>query len=436
MTSESLSAPTEAHVLLKAEQLDRLRNLIAELLPSNRFYAARLRSAGLADGPESLDDFTARMPFTTKEELVADQLEHPPYGTNLTYPLERYVRFHQTSGTSGKPLRWLDTDESWTWLLRTWTRVFEEAALTPRDRVFFPFSFGPFVGFWAAFDAATRYGCLALPGGGMTSRARLDSLLDNAATAVCCTPTYALRLAEVAADLGIDLAGSSVRALIVAGEPGGAVPAIRDRISLLWGGAQVMDHHGMTEVGPVSFGNPRHPGTLHVLESSYLVEVIDSISGQPVPRGEVGELVLTTLGRYGSPLLRYRTGDLVKVSTRDASELGYLELALDGGILSRVDDMVVVRGVNLYPSAVEEVVRTLPEVVEYRVELSTRAAMIEVRIEIEVSTECRDSETVATRLEEAFRSAFQLRIPVSLAATGSLPRFELKAKRWIKLDGL
>ncbi len=434
MISDLSFTQTETHALLEADQLGRLRKLVAELA-ANRFYAPRLRSAGLLDGPESLADFTSRMPLTTKDELVEDQRLHPPYGTNLTFPLERYVRLHQTSGTSGKPLRWLDTEESWSWMLRVWHRVFAEASLTPVDRLFFPFSFGPFLGFWAAFDAATRYGCLAIPGGGMTSKARLEVLLDNAATAVCCTPTYAIRLAEIAAAHGIELEGSSVRVLIVAGEPGGAVSAVRDRISHLWGGAQVIDHHGMTEVGPVSFGNPQRPGILHVLESSYLAEVIDSASGLPVPRGDVGELVLTTLGRHGSPLLRYRTGDLVKVSTRETSELGYAELALEGGILARVDDMVVVRGVNLYPSAVEEVVRTLPEVVEYRVELSTRAAMTEVRIEIETNPDCRQPKTIAMRLEEALRNALQLRIPVVLAGSESLPRFELKAKRWIRLDG-
>lgn len=418
---------------LASEQLVQLRRLIAELVASNELYGPRLRAAGLAEG--ELDDLSqlARLPFTTKDELSLDQQRHPPFGSNLTYPLERYVRYHQTSGTSGRPLRWLDTEGSWSWMLGAWIRVFEVAGLVPADRIFFPFSFGPFLGFWAAFDAASRFGCLALPGGGMTSKARAQMLIDSGATVICATPTYAIHLAEVAATEGVDLARSEVHTLLVAGEPGGAVTAVRERISRAWGGARVMDHHGMTEVGPVSFPNPRFPGILHVLESSYLAEVIDPDSGTTLPAGEVGELVLTTLGRLGSPLLRYRTGDLVRISTRTPEELGFPEMALEGGILARVDDMVVVRGVNLYPSAVDEVVRTLPEIAEYRVELTTRRSMAEVRVAIEPAADCPRPETLPARLEDGFRTAFQLRIPVSLVEVGSLPRFELKAKRWVRV---
>ncbi|MCP3963256.1 MAG: phenylacetate--CoA ligase [bacterium] len=417
---------------MESNQLAGLRRLIEELQPANRFYGPRLRAAGLDGDLASLEVFRQRLPLTTKAELARDQEEEPPYGTNLTYPLERYVRLHQTSGTSGRPLRWLDTEDSWQWMLGAWVRVFEAAGLEPADRVFFPFSFGPFLGFWAAFDAAWRHGCLALPGGGMSSKARLNVLLENGATAVCATPTYAIRLAEVAAEEGIDLGGSAVRTVLVAGEPGGAVAAVRERISRLWGGARVMDHHGMTEVGPVSFPNSRFPGLLHVLESSYLAEVIDPANGRPAPRGEIGELVLSTLGRLGSPLLRYRTGDLVRVSQRDPGELGVAEMALEGGILARADDMVVVRGVNLYPSAVETVVREHQDVAEYRVRLRTGNAMTEVRVEIEPAAGCGDPPGLARRLEESFRTAFQLRIPVEPVAPGALPRFELKAKRWVE----
>src|SRR4029077_10046377 len=151
-------------------------------------------------------------------------------GQALTYPVERYCRMHQTSGTSGQPLRWLDTTQSWNWLLGCWETMFQVVGLRAGDRLFFPFSFGPFLGFWTAFDAASRLGYLCLPGGGMSSAARLRFLLDNHATVVLCTPTYALRLAEVANQQGIDLKGGSVRLLIVAGEPGGSIAATRARI--------------------------------------------------------------------------------------------------------------------------------------------------------------------------------------------------------------
>ena len=189
----------------------------------------------------------------------------------------------------------------------------------------------------------------------------------------------------------------------------------------------------MTEVGPVTYQCPARPGSLHVLESAYLPEVIDPQSGQPVPAGETGELVLTTLDRIGSPLLRYRTGDLVKPRRRSVCACGRHELALDGGILGRSDDMVVVRGVNVYPSLVEEIVRAYPEVAEYRVQLDCRSAMPELSLEVETAANSPGLASLPRRLEQSFQTALNLRVPVVLVPPGSLPRFEMKAQRWVRV---
>jgi phenylacetate-CoA ligase len=376
-----------------------------------------------------LADFLARMPLTTKAEIVHDQQAHPPYGTNLTYPVENYTRFCQTSGTSGQTLRWLDTTASWEWMVENWVEVLRIADVTAQDRLFYAFSFGPFLGFWTAFAAGERLGCLCLPGGGMSSAARLKTLMENRATTLLCTPTYAIRLGEVAIEEGIDLSQSAVRRILVAGEPGGGIPATRERIESLWHGARVWDHHGMTEVGPVSFECPACPGTLHLLESRFIAEIVDPETLQPASRGE---LVLTNLGRTGSPLLRYRTGDLVERSTEEVCRCGRANLALVGGILGRCDDMVVVRGVNLYPSAVEAVVRQFPAVVEYRVLLTTRNALREAVVEIEPLSDGTDAEALRAALESCLRATFHLRLPVVLVPSGFLPRSEFKANRWVK----
>ena len=418
---------------IAAHQLVELRRLLVALVPENRFWAPKLRMASLGPEISSLKELK-RLPTTSKDDLVRDQEDHPPWGTNLTYPPERYVRLCQTSGTSGgRPLRWLDTQESWRWMLGTWLRVFEVAGVGRHDRFFFPFSFGPFLGFWAAWDAAAELGCLCMPGGGMGTKARLQTLVDGASTAICATPTYALHLAETAhrEGLGRDL---KVEKIFVAGEPGGAVPAVRERLTELWNGADVYDHHGMTEIGPVSFPNPRFPGVLHINEASYWAEVVDPETDKDVAPGETGELILTTLGRTGSPILRYRTGDLVCLSARSPEELGFPETALEGGILARRDDMVIIRGVNLYPSAVEEILRRDAEVLEYRVEWSAGGAsgMGEMRVLVEPVPACGDAGALKTRLAEALRTAFNLRVPVEIAEAESLPRFELKARRWIR----
>jgi phenylacetate-CoA ligase len=417
---------------LETHQLKSIRRLLQQVFAGNSFQTTRLRAAGVDANVGSLEEYTARAPLTTKDELVEDQAAHPPYGTNLTYPLARYTRFHQTSGTTGQPMRWLDTAESWAWLISCWAHVYESAGVEPADRVFFPFSFGPFLGFWAAFDAATRIGALAIPGGGLRSPGRLRLMLENHATVLCATPTYAVRLAEVASAEGIAPREFQVRHIILAGEPGGGIPATRTLIESLWPGARVVDHHGMTEIGPVTYECPKRPGVLHVMEAAFFPEVLDRETFRPVEPGGEGELVLTNLGRMASPLLRYRTGDVVRRTSSAECVCGSKEMGLEGGIIARTDEMFVVRGVNLYPSAVESVVRSAGPVSEFRVELDDSAALLEMRLEIEPAPGCSEPEALARRVQAAMLSAFTLRVPVRCVAQGALPRFETKAKRWVK----
>jgi len=415
-----------------ALQLHKLRALLHAILPANPFYAHKLAACAPGWQPADVAEFLQAIPFTTKHELIKDRLAHPPYGTNLTYPLEVYVRCHQTSSTTTMPIRWLDTPESWNCIVENWTKIFAAAGVTPHDRFFFAFSFGPFLGFWSALDAAARLGCFIFPGGAMSSPARAQAILDNGITVLCCTPTYAQHLGEVAREKKLDLSRSRLRLLIVAGEAGGSVSATRVRIERLWSGAKVFDHHGMTEVGPVTYQCPAQAGVLHVLESAYLPEVVHPKTGAAVQPGETGELVLTTLDRIGSPLLRYRTGDLVKPRPPGVCACGRHELALEGGILGRSDDMVVVRGVNVYPSLIEEIVRAYPEVVEYRVQLNCRGALAELSLEVEAGSDGGAAASLPARLEDSIQQALNLRMPVRLLAPGSLPRFEMKAHRWIK----
>jgi len=418
---------------IESLQLERLRAMIAPLLAGNAFFARRLRQAGIGPELASLDEFRRRLPLVDKRELAEDQRRHPPYGSNLTFPRERYTRFSQTSSTTGTPLYWLDTPESWEWMLGNWRRVYASAGVTAADRIFFAFSFGPFLGFWTAFEAALRLGCLCIPGGGMKSGVRLRGILGQEATVLCCTPTYALRLAEVAAEEGIDLRAARVARIIVAGEPGGSVPGTRAAIERRWNGARVFDHHGMTETGPVSYPCPRLPAVLHVIESSFIPEVIDPATGQPAPPGAPGELVLTNLGRIGSPLLRYRTGDWVHPAAAAPCGCGSHEMALQGGILGRTDDMIVVRGVNIYPSALDDIVHASHQVAEYRVEVHAERTLPELRVQVEPLPSVAAPARLADHLRAAFRNAFSLRVHVEVVAPGTLPRFEMKARRWTRI---
>ena len=229
----------------------------------------------------------------------------------------------------------------------------------------------------------------------------------------------------------MDLRRSRVKIFIVAGEAGGSVPSVRAQLESLWPGARVFDHHGMTEVGPVTPECPARPGVVHVMESAYFAEVIEPATGKILPPGEMGELVLTTLGRMGSPLLRYRTGDLVKTELKTCA-CGKNDLALLGGILGRADDMVVVRGVNVYPSAVEEIIRATGGVQEYQVRISTAQALTEMSLQIEPHANCKDVGELVAKIEKVFQTQFTLRVPVTAVARGILPRFEMKSNRWLR----
>jgi phenylacetate-CoA ligase len=413
-----------------AEQSKRLRRMLQAVLPANEFYRKKLSQKGFADAG-SLDEL-AQMPFTTKGELIENQLRFPPYGTDLTFPLEKYIRIHQTSGTTGKPMYWLDTEESWNWWAECWKVIFEAAGVRPGDRVFFAFSFGPFIGFWAGWEGARKVGALAISGGAQSTAQRLKSIADYGATALVCTPTYALHMAAEARKAGMDLAkDSAIKITIHAGEPGASIPSTKKLIEESWG-AKCYDHAGATEVGAFGFECQAQPGAIHVNENEFIAEVIDPNSGQATRAGEKGELAITNLGRIGSPVIRYRTGDLVQLRTQPCP-CGRPFIMLEGGVLGRADDMVVIRGVNVFPSAIENVMREIPEVEEFRVETCERQAMRELKLIIEPRSDQSSAAGLQERVSSLVRARIGLRPEVELVAPGSLPRFELKAKRFFKL---
>ncbi|MDA7920817.1 AMP-binding protein [Verrucomicrobiales bacterium] len=418
---------------IESKQLKKLQGLIGELLKGNDFYRSRLRSAGVDSKIGSLAEFSRLMPFTSKMDLVWDREEFAPYGSNLTYPQSDYSRFCQSSGTTRGPLPSLDTTESWSAMLDCWDRVYEAAQVETSEVVFFAFSFGPFLGFWTAFESATRRGNLSIPGGGLSSKARLQAMVAHDAGVLCCTPTYALRLGEhFATHENDEMSSYRLKKIIVAGEPGGSIPAVRERLSELWKGASIFDHHGMTEVGPVTYEHPDKPLSLCVIEDAYYVEVIDRETHQEVAPGEQGELVITTLTRKACPLLRYRTGDLVEKAFLEDSSGGEPSFCLEGGILGRVDEMVVIRGVNIYPTAVEKIIRGFPEVIEFQVVQTMRQSMAELEVTLEARDAASKTGDLAERVARELADAFTLRIPVRLVEPGSLPRYEFKSKRWLK----
>ena len=407
---------------LKGLQLVKLNHVLRHAFENQPFYRDRLASLKLP-----LTDLSqlSELPFLRKEELLGMP------ATICGLDRAQYTRAHQTSGTTGEPLLILDTPADWKWWTNTWQYVLDCAEVTEADIAFMAFSYGPFIGFWSAHDALIERHAMVVPGGGMSSLARLHAMLACQATVLCCTPTYALHLATVAKQAQIDLSGSRISRIIVAGEPGGSVPEVRGRIESLWN-ARVVDHCGATEIGPWGVGDSAGEG-IHVIEAEFIAETIvfDGTSGEGTARsgrmagpGELAELVLTGLGRLGAPVIRYRTGDLVRAEPSCDPENRFLYLR--GGVVGRVDDMVVVRGVNVFPSSIDAIVRRVAGDAEYRVSRSRYQEMEQLRLEVEGDL------AVASRLNDAFREQLGLRIDVNSVDTGTLPRFEGKAKRWVK----
>ena len=402
----------QSRACLEATQLTKLNALLDEILPSNKFYAEKL--GGMARPIESLQALR-ELPETQKKELLGQGND---FANNRTFPLENYSRFHRTSGTHGRPMIVVDTPSDWQWWIDTWQFVLDAAKVKTEDRVLMAFSFGPFIGFWSANDALAARGAMVIPAGGLSSLARLELMRNSQATVVCCTPSYAMHLAEVAKANDINLAQSDVSRIIVAGEPGGSVPSMRKRIEDRWD-ARVVDHSGATEIGPWGFANEGDTG-LHIVESEFIAEFESVDTRQPAEDGELSELILTTLGRVGCPLIRYRTGDLVRPRWEENQFV-----LLKGGVLGRADDMLVIRGVNIFPSAIEQILCRFPEVGEYRITAFKNGEMDALRVEVE------DTANDSDRISKELDIQLGLRIDVEIVETNSLPRFEAKGKRFV-----
>ena len=421
------SVETLPRKALETLQIEKLCSMLEQIYGRNRFYTDKFNAAGIhPDSIQTLDDLK-RLPLTSKSELVQAQSDALPFGSNTTFKESAYSRFHQTSGTTGTPLRVLDTPESWDWWGRCWGHVLAGAGLTENDRMFVPFSFGPFIGFWAAVEGAQKINALMIPGGGRDSLQRLHLMKELGATAMCCTPTYALRLAEVAQESSFDLSEIPLRTLIHAGEPGANVPATKARIESVWN-AKCYDHAGASEIGAHSFECEIQPNGTHVTESEFIVEVLNPETLEPVPAGEQGELIITNLGRIGYPVIRYRSGDLVVLNQQKCT-CGRSYARFEGGVLGRADDMVVVRGINVFPSAVENLVRQCESVEEFRITVTTEREMGNLAIELELSKNA-NPESVRKTVDQEIQNELSLRPEITLVPSGSLPRFEMKAKRF------
>lgn len=420
---------------LRALQHVKLKRLCEWAYANSAFHRRRWDAAAFhPDQLRTVDDIE-RIPFMTRAEWMEAQAEAPPFGPLLAVPPEYAVRYHTTSGTTGRtPLRVLDGTKDWEWISEMWAYGLWGFGLRPDDVVLFAFSYGTFIGFWGAHYACEKIGCLVLSTGSATTESRVKSIVDMGVTTVCSTPTYALRLWQAAAEMGIDLARDSrVNKVIVSGEPAGSIPAVKRQLESAWG-AKVGDTAGMTEIGTIMiFECSRQPGGTHIIEDNFIEETLVYDSDRRVPYGERAERVVTSFGRGFIPLIRYRTNDLVVKVPHASCGCGRTGDIYQGGIQGRWDDMKLVRGTNVYPRAVESIVRECAAVDEFQILLTREGVVDEICVLVELKPGREDHwAALCARLHVDLADAHEgLRFKVEQAPPNSLPRFELKAKRLV-----
>ncbi len=426
-------AETMSRVDLRRLQAAKLKAVAVRARAQSPFWRKRFDAAGFDPSMVTSIDDLRRLPPMTRTEWMQAQQENPPFGDLLAVPKGSAIRYHHTSGTTGRtPLRVLDGMRDWAWISECWAIGFWGFGIRPHDTVFFAFSYGSFIGFWGAHYACEKMGSLVLPSGNMTTEQRVRQIVDMEATVVCATPTYAIRMAQTAKDMGIDLPSQAkVRRLIISGEPGGNIPATKRLIEGLWGG-KAADTAGMTELGTIMmFECEQQPGGCHIIEDHFIEEVLDPETLEPVPYGERGERVVTSFGRGAVPIFRYRTSDLVMKVPHTRCSCGRSYDIYEGGFLGRVDDMLLIRGTNVYPRAIESIVRERPMIEEFRIVVERVNNVDEITVCVEVRDDpVLDWSAFSFDLAKDLSTANEgLRINVDRAPHGTLPRFELKAKR-------
>lgn len=397
-------------------QLAQLNDLLGLVAEANAFQRPRLNGGAITQ----LDEL-ASIPVTCKAELLRAQATHPPFGTNLTYPLDRYTHVHLTSGTVGDQLRVPQTDEDWAATRGHFALMLRQAGLRAGDRVALPFAFGPYLQFWAAVAGVEAIGALTLPLGGMEARERLRAIAELEATAIICAPSYALALIEAAGKAGLERAFDSVSTVICQGEPGASIAAARHQIESALE-ARVVDHAGSTEVGVFTYPCLAGGG-LHVNEDAFICEVLDPRSDAPAAVGSHGEMVLTALQRRGYPMIRFRSGDVVEVGGDCPG--GHAHLWLPNGIVGRTDDMVSIGGMNVFPSAIEAALREIGVLGGYRIRFDAETAE---RDDMSVLVETTDPKLIG-QIEELVLHRIGLRVRVVPVMPGTLKDPRLKTRR-------
>jgi phenylacetate-CoA ligase len=428
--------------LIETLPMERLRNLQLKKFKralhwaydNSPFYRRLYKEAGLEPDDIKTHEDIRRVPKVEKSMFREVQTKEPfPYGDILSVPLKDVTTFRQTSGTTGTPVYHADSWQDMEWYSETWAYVLYAQGYRETDRVFIPFGYNIFVAFWGAHFAAEKIGCEVVPGGVLDTQARILKMKELRCTAFMATPTYVLGMADAAArKLGIDVAKElSIQKITCAGEPGACIPTTKRRIEEAWG-AKVYDHIGATESGAWSYECTEQPGGLHVNEAFFLVEIEDLETGEITddPK-KPGKMIITALDRSAKPCIRFDSKDVIRWSSQTCA-CGRTFRLTDGGVMGRADDITKVKGVLLAPTAIEEVVRSISDLGdEYEVLVTKKGDIDDILLKVELLPGKEGEEkNVLAHLKDQLRLKTNLGYLIEVHPYGSLPRYELKAKRF------
>jgi len=418
---------------ITALQLKKFKRIFGWAYQHSKFHRELYDHAGITPGDIQSSEDIQRVPTVDKLMMRDIQQKDPfPYGDALCVPLEEVTEFHQTSGTTGVPIYQPDTWQDWEWFVESWAFILWAQGYRPRDRVFIPFGYNIFVAFWAGHYAAEKIGCEVVPGGVLDTKARILKIQELNATALMGTPTYILGMAETARNqLNIDPTELTIEKITCAGEPGASIFSTKKRLETAWG-AKVYDHAGATEIGAWSYECRQKPGYLHVNEAFFLVEIVDLETGRIINQpGRKGKMIITALDRQAQPCIRFDSKDIIEWAP-EPCPCGRTFRLIKGGVQGRTDDITKVKGVLLSPTAIEEVVRNVSGLGdEYEVVVDKMGEIDRITLKVELLEEARERlENIESKLQEQLRLKTNLGYRLEFHKRGSLPRYEVKARRF------
>ena len=438
LSAKSLASPfwNEYTETMERERLDalhlrRLQRLVAYAYERVPFYRKLYDKAGFKPQDiRTLADFDRLVPAIDKRDLVEAQQADPPWGDAVALPEDVNLFRFQTSGSTGVPLAIPVSYYSSHHYGEQWVYGFWAVGMRPRDSFYFAFTWGTFIGFWSAYWGVRRLGGTVYSGGGVTTEMRLKQIAELRPTVLVSTPTYALAMAEKARELGMDLAATSIKWTYHAGEPGGNVPTTRRAIEEAWG-ARTYELYGIGEVGAIAPGCPLQRG-VHLAEDQSYATVVDPERGRPVADGEVGENLVTSYIQFSQPVIKYRSHDLVR-PVRQRCPCGRTWMLFEGGVLGRTDHMIIIKGTNVYPTAVEALLGDVPGLTShYEIHVARGRAGDELTVKVEARPDAGagEFERLQHAAERLLYERIMVRIGVEIQPPGSLPRYELKARRF------